>query len=235
MIYDAAALPLPLRLKADLCVIGSGAGGGMVATVAAEAGLKVVVLEAGALWTPAMMSQREEEMFPRLLWDNGSRTTTDRAVKIHQGRGIGGSTLHNTCLCKRIPDPILRRWQAERKLETLDAKRWADLYGRVETKLAIADIPEAQVNRHNRLLLDGARKLGWRTGTLKHNRTGCAASGFCEMGCAFDAKNNVLKTLVPRIVRAGADLLSNCQAVRVTHGAAGVTGVDAVAVHARNA
>jgi choline dehydrogenase-like flavoprotein len=99
MIFDAARLPLPLRLKADLCIVGSGAGGAAAAMIAAEAGLRVVVLEAGAYLTPADMVQREEEMLPLLYWDSGGRTTKDRAVKIHQGRGVGGSSLHNLNLC----------------------------------------------------------------------------------------------------------------------------------------
>ena len=39
--------------------------------VAAEAGLSVVVLEAGEFLTPADMVQREEDMLPRLYWESG--------------------------------------------------------------------------------------------------------------------------------------------------------------------
>ena len=92
MIYDAGTLALPLQVKADLCVIGAGAGGAMVAMVAAEAGLSVVVLEAGEFLTPADMVQREEVMFPRLYWDSGGRTTADRAVHIPQGKGVAKLT-----------------------------------------------------------------------------------------------------------------------------------------------
>ncbi len=90
MIYDASTLSLPLRLEADLCIVGSGPGGAMVAREAVASGLRVIVLEAGAYLTPGDMTQREEEMFPQLFWEGGGRTTRDRAVKIHQGidRGL---------------------------------------------------------------------------------------------------------------------------------------------------
>jgi choline dehydrogenase-like flavoprotein len=230
MIFDASTLTLPARLHADLCVVGSGPGGAAAATMAAEAGLSVVVLEAGELLTPGDMVQREEEMFPRLYWEAGGRTTADRAIHIYQGRGVGGSSLHNLNLCKRIPEPIRARWAAERRLEKLPADVWNGLYAEVEALLSVSHVPRELFNRHNLLLEEGCRALGWAGGGLAHNRSGCTASGFCELGCAYDAKNNALKVLLPRAIKAGAEVVSRCQAVRVLHEGGRVRGVEAVAL-----
>lgn len=228
MIYDASSFPPLVRLRADLCVVGSGPGGAMVAMVAAEAGLSVLVLEAGDYLTPADMTQREEVMFPKLYWDAGGRTTKDRAVKIHQGRGVGGSSLHNLNLCKRIPASLRARWAKERGLARLDAATWDALYAEVEALLEVSAVPPERYNRHNQLLEKACVQLGWRGGGLSHNRSGCIGSGFCEVGCAYDAKNNAAKVLIPRAVAAGAEILSRCQAVRVKHEGGRVTGVEAV-------
>ncbi|MFO0761615.1 MAG: GMC family oxidoreductase [Byssovorax sp.] len=227
MIFDANDLPSGSRVKADLCVVGSGAGGSMVAMVAAEAGLSVVVLEAGEFLTPADMVQREEVMLPRLYWDSAGRTTADRAVKIHQGHGVGGSTLHNLNLCKRIPRVIQEQWTRDRGLQHLTPADWDALYAEVESMLSVSAVPEDRWNRHNRLLQEGCKALGWAGGGLSHNRSGCVGSGFCEIGCAYDAKNNAAKVLVPRAVAAGADVLTRCQAIRVLHDKGRVTGVTA--------
>lgn len=233
MIYDAATLGSPRTLRADLCVIGSGAGGGIAAMAAAEAGLSVVILEAGNFVPPTAMTQREAEMLPELLVANGGQTTTDRGVRVHQGRAVGGSTVHNINLCKRIPGPVLAEWRRTRGLEFLPPERWEALYDEVEALLGVGPVAPEQVSRHNRILRDGCEALGWEGGPVAHNRTGCVGSGFCLVGCAFDAKNNVPKVILPRAIRAGVEVLAGCQAVRVTHAGGHVTGVRAVALDPR--
>ena len=232
MIFDASTLPEG-EMTVDLCVVGSGAGGAMVAMVAAEAGLRVVVLEAGELLTPDDMTQREEQMLPKLYWDGGGRTSADRQVHIHQGKGVGGSTLHNLNLCKRIDSGLLAAWRRDRGLAHLPLEVWDKLYREVESLLSGTE-PAAELrNTSNKLLQTACERLGWRWAALSHNRTGCVGSGFCALGCAFDAKNNAAKVALPRAIHAGAQILTRCQAITVEHDGERVAGVLARAIDAQ--
>lgn len=233
MIYDARALGDGARLRAQVVVVGAGAGGLTAATMAAEAGLSTLLLEAGAYLTNADMTQREEQMFPWLFDDSGGRTTHDRGVKLHQGRGVGGSTLHNLCLCKRIPEAVRARWQREAGLEHLPPATWASLYDEVERLLSVSAVTSAEQNRHNQLLQRGCEALGWRGGLLSHNRTGCARSGFCELGCAYGAKNNGPKVLLRRFLEAGGEVVTSALATRVSLRRGAAVGVLALAVDPR--
>jgi choline dehydrogenase-like flavoprotein len=203
----------------------------MVALEAARAGMRVVVLEAGSFITPSDMTQREDDMFPKLFWDSGARTNTHRDIHIYQGKGIGGSTLHNLNLIRRIPEPIIKDWIEKRGLSHLQPQDWERLYGETEQILSVSDITEPMMNRHNRLLQKGCETLGWKGGLMRHNRTGCIGSGFCEVGCAYDAKNNACKVLVPEAVKAGAEFITHCFASKVLHEKGKVTGVEAFATN----
>jgi choline dehydrogenase-like flavoprotein len=215
-----------VNLDADLCVVGTGAGGAMVAREAARAGLRVIALEEGGRAGPRDFTQREDEMIPRLFQDAGGRTTVDGAITVLQGRGVGGSTVHNTNLCKRAPAAVLDGWN----LPGWRAAELAPHYELVERDLHVTPLVDADLNRNNALLKRGVEKLGWKGGLLAHNRRGCVRSGFCELGCAFDAKENALKVLVPEAEAAGARVIADCRAERVL-----VDGGRAVGVQARTA
>ncbi len=232
MIHDARKLQAHAVLHADVCVIGSGAGGSMAAWAAAQAGLRVVTLEAGGLLTPEDMTQREEVMMPQLYWDGAARSTADRGIHVHQGKGVGGSTLHNLNLCKRIDPQVREQWRQSRPMQALPEQTWAALYSEVEQLLSVSAVPQENWNRHNQLLRDGCDKLGWRWAGLSHNRSGCAQSGFCALGCAYDAKNNAAKIIWPRAVALGVEVLTHAQAVRIDHDGQQVRAVHAVAIDA---
>lgn len=217
MIHTHRQIDRDLALEADAVVVGTGAGGGPVAAELAKTGKRVIVLEAGEWINPVQFNQREEAMLPRLFFDGGGRTTKDKAIAIHQGKGVGGSTIHNTNLVKRVPDEILGHWYEDRKLTALPRETLDALYAEVEAQLFVRPMTEANLNANNRILRRGAEALGYKGGFLSHNREGCIGSGFCELGCAFNAKMNSQRVYVPEAVGAGAEILADTWAVRFDH------------------
>ncbi len=222
-------LAADVALDVDAVVIGTGAGGGMMLRELARAGLRVVALEEGGYHTSADFNQREDEMLPMLFQDGGGRTTADLAIRVLQGRGVGGSTVHNTNLCKRTPAPILELWRDRYHVSGAGPSEMRGAFEQVEKDLSVSEIPTPMRNANNELLRLGAKALGWKAGPLKHNRVGCQTSGFCELGCAYDAKQNALKVLVPAAIAAGATVYADVEAVRITHAGGRATGVVGVA------
>jgi choline dehydrogenase-like flavoprotein len=205
------------RLRAQACVIGSGAGGAVVAAVLAEGGRDVVLLEQGAWNTRADFDQREDSLLPRLFEDAAMRTTDDGAIAILQGRGLGGSTVHNLCYAFRAPKPVLDLWEAEHGVR--DLAELERSFERVEAGLHVRDILPEELNPLNVRLKRGAELLGYHGLVARHNRVGCVRSGFCMLGCAYDAKQSMLVTYVPRADSAGARIFTDCRAERIEGGA----------------
>ena len=199
----------------DVCVIGSGAGGAVAAKELAEAGLSVAVLEAGEDRDSATFSRYAPEMLHRLFWDGGMRPTHDGSILIAQGRGVGGSTVHNLCYAVRTPDPILEQWGAEFGIHDLDPTDLAPSLERVEMALAVKQIQEEEVNALNRLVRRGCEAMSWGGGVQRHNREPCAdCSAGCLFGCRESSpgrgKQSMAVSYIPRAVAAGARVYSDC-------------------------
>ena len=204
-----------LVAEAEVCVIGSGGGGAVVAAELAEGGRDVVVLEQGHHWPARDFTQREEQMLPRLFEQAGMRQTVDGGVTILQGRNLGGSTVHNLCYAFRTPPAILKMWREEHGLPELSDAALEPSFRRVERSLKVKPIREDEVNSLNRLLRSGAQRLGYSGFVTDHNREGCVRAGYCLLGCSYNAKQSMLVTYVPRADRAGARIFANARAERI--------------------
>lgn len=201
-----------LERRTRVLVVGTGAGGSVAAKELAERGLDVLALESGAHFTAEHVDQREETTFPRLYAEGGRRGTRDKSVLVLQGRGVGGSTLHNTGLCFRTPAAILARWK-EAAGTDLELEPHLE---RVERHLGVRPIAGSEVNPLNAALARGARELGWRHLRANHNRVDCEGCGYCVLGCAYDRKQGMSLTYVPRARAAGATFVSDARIERLT-------------------
>ena len=198
-IVDGAGISGERVVRADACVIGSGAGGAVVAKELAEAGMSVVLLEEGRHHSAAEFTARPRDMLPRLYRDAAQHATFGRPpILLPLGRAIGGTTLVNSGTCFRTPDAVLERWRTEFGLDELTPEALAPHVERVERELNVARVPAELAGANAHVARRGAEQLGWSGDFVRRNVRGCVGSGVCAYGCPADAKQHVGVTYVPR-------------------------------------
>ncbi|HEX9940004.1 MAG TPA: GMC family oxidoreductase, partial [Longimicrobium sp.] len=203
------------RIRADVCVVGTGAGGAVAAARLAEAGLDVVVLEEGGWWRGEDFTEREAPMTERLYADAGTRATDDLSVPMLQGRAVGGGTLVNWMIMLRTHPWVLDEWAAEHGTVGMAPADLAPVFDRIEAETHTRTMPPDAHNPPNRALMDGARALGWSASAARLDAKGCVRSGFCGLGCRYDAKQGTAAVHVPMALSAGARLFTDVRADRV--------------------
>ena len=137
-VIDASALDRDLALACDVCVVGSGAGGGIAAEALARAGLAVVIVEEGPLRTSADFRMLEAEAYPDLYQESAARKTSDKAINILQGRFVGVGTTVNWTSSFRTPPVTLDHWARVHGVRGFDAQSLQPWFERIEAKLSIA-------------------------------------------------------------------------------------------------
>lgn len=215
-------------IDADVCVVGAGAGGAVVAAELAEGGASVVVLEQGPRHDADGFNARPLEMLARLYRDGGQTTTLGNPpIVLPLGRGIGGTTLVNSGTCFRTPSAVLERWRDELGLEALTDAALEPCFARVEQALSISEVTPELAGRNAAVARRGAEALGWSHGFLRRNARGCVGSGVCAFGCPTSAKQHVGITYVPRAQAAGAQVIAGADVRHVLVERGQARGVEA--------
>jgi choline dehydrogenase-like flavoprotein len=214
-------------VSCDVCIVGSGAGGAVLAARLSAAGKKVVLLEDGGFHTSDRFDMTERNMFPRLYQELGARATTDQSMMIVQGRAVGGTTVVNWTTCFRTPKRVMDHWREHCGVEGLTREALEPHWARIEERLGVVKMRLEQVNRNNQMTWNGLGDLGWHRDLLSRNVRNCAHTGYCGMGCPIDAKQSMLVTMIPDAVKAGADVYANAWVERVTRDGRKCTSVVA--------
>jgi len=213
----------------DVVIVGSGAGGAMVARTLARAGFDAVVLEEGRRWTvEEFRTTHPIDRYAGLYRGAGATIALGRpSVVLPIGRAVGGTTVVNSGTCFRPPLSVQRRWRDEFGLGLADPDRLAGHLDDVEHTLHVAPVPLEIMGRNGRLLLDGAKSLGWRAAPIPRNAPGCEGCCQCAIGCPRNAKFGVHLNALPQACAAGARIVSQARVERVLHQHGRARGVRA--------
>jgi choline dehydrogenase-like flavoprotein len=214
-------------LDADVCIIGSGAGGGVVAAEASAAGKRVLVLEAG----PGLQAgdyPHSELLAVRDMYSILS--SKDRSMAIIAGRTLGGATAINWQMSFRPPDRVREEWAKQTGMSFFTDSSFDRSLDIVTSRIHVTG-DESVVNANNAVITRGGQALGYKLGTIQRNARDCDPTqcGFCVLGCRHGGKQSTLVTFLHDAQGAGRDtrIVANCRADRIVMDNGRATMVEA--------
>ena len=219
-----------LELEADVCVVGSGAGGGVVAGTLAGQGLKVCVLEAGGYFNESDFNQLELSAYENMYWRGGPNPTADMNVTLYAGASLGGGTVINWTNCLRTRPWVREQWAREHGLEGVDGPDFDRHLDAIFERISVNDRC-SDLNGPQQRLKAATERLGWSYATILRNADeGCydpESAAYMGFGDQSGSKQSTQKTFLQDAFDAGADIVVRCFADRVlveNGRAAGVEG-----------
>ncbi len=227
----------------DVCIVGAGAAGGVMAQELCQAGLDVVVIEAGPFWDPQQDFASDELAAESLGWQDtrivaGLNTLT--LGKNNSGKGVGGGTTHWTAVALRFheSDFTVRTSDGVGQDWPISYRDLEPYYGRLEKEIGVSGpkafpwgpfhgpypLPEREpLSANAEMFRIGCEKLGIRSTVTPlaivsapfDGRPPCINRGFCNQGCMPNSKFSTLIHHIPRAIAAGAEVLTDCTVSKV--------------------
>jgi choline dehydrogenase-like flavoprotein len=219
-----------VELEADVVIVGSGSGGGVIAGELATHGLDVVVLEAGGHHEAADFPADEVSALQELYWRGGLNLTVDGNVAILAGATLGGGSTINWQNCVRPPAHVRELWATEHGLDGVDGDVFDDHLDAVLERISATDTC-TDLNGVNQLLADAADQLGWRWGKAHRNTDPATYSpdsaGHVGYGDRTGSKQGTLRTYLRDAEEAGARIVTRAKVTRVLREDGRASGVEA--------
>jgi choline dehydrogenase-like flavoprotein len=200
--------------ECEVAIVGSGAGGAVAAALLAEAGVDVLVLEAGDHYNRDNYPAGRLEAITELYREAGLTIAEGSPpIPVPVAKVVGGTTVINSGTCFRAPDGILESWRTEFGIPW--ARELGTDFAEAEDFLRVTQLDPNRMGRNGQLAMEGAEALGLSSGPIHRNAGNCVQCSSCPYGCAIDAKRGMHVSYLPRAVAAGARVRSGVEAQRV--------------------
>jgi choline dehydrogenase-like flavoprotein len=223
-----------MRERFDVVVVGSGAGGGVVAGELALRGRDVLLLETGPHLTAASFQRWEAKANRDIWWPLRFAPLPDGdVVTLLGGRCVGGTTTINTKVALRAGAHDLEKWHAATGLtnergEPFGSDDLAPYYDRVEQVLGVRERTDWPKSVHT--LGEAFRELGAPLEAVHaYTDPNCQKCGSCLQGCSTNAGKSTMNTYIADALAQGAlELRANAWVERVLVEGGAATGVEYV-------
>jgi len=222
-------------IEADVCVVGSGSGGGVIAATLAKQGKHVVVLEASGYFNESDFAQLELKAYQEMFWRGGPTPSADGNISMQAGTTLGGGTTINWTNCLRTTDWVRSDWANDHGLEGLDGSDYDRHLDSVLARIGATD-KCSDLNGPQQRMKEAADALDWSFKTIVRNanpeKYSPDSAGHLGFGDQSGSKNSGDRTWLRDAFENGADLYVRSRAQRVLTENGRATGVEALHIDA---
>lgn len=215
--------------ECDAVVVGSGPGGFVAADNLAASGMKVALLEAGPVATPAAMTGEAPRFLAKHYWEGGMRLVGGNSPNpAMMGRCLGGSSVVNSAIMLKLPDWVRNEWIRDDHLgEVLSSGAFDRAFDRVFLRTHTTPTPMTMLGRRNLLMKEALEAMGIEGKPLPRAVKDCQGCGDCITGCHDGRKQSADRAYGDGFLEHGGEVFTCSQVdkVLVEGGrAVGVTG-----------
>jgi len=209
-----------MTIKHEYIVVGSGAGGGVVAYNLAKVGADCLLIEAGKYHTKETFPRNEADASAQLYWGGGIEFSADARMGFLRGKAMGGSTIVNQALVDRFDEVALDDWRAESGVDFFSLEAMTPYYDQIEEFLAVHIFGEDERNRNAQLFVKGCDTLGYGWHFLHRAQSDCAFEKkndciVCLSGCHRDSKQSTLITYIRQAEQLGLNIRAETMVERI--------------------
>mmetsp|Transcript_19635 Transcript_19635/g.33047 ORF Transcript_19635/g.33047 Transcript_19635/m.33047 type:complete len:608 (+) Transcript_19635:266-2089(+) len=214
--FSAADLDPTWHLDADVVIVGSGAGGGVMAHELVKAGLNVVVLEKGGYHRAQDPFQQwgEAEAMANTLERGGVLASKDGNIMVLAGSCVGGGTTINWSASFDLPEHVRKEWSDLGLKKFAVNGEYREAYTAINQLMHVNnrfsyrprestadgsghdDDPDFVVNGVNHYLWDASLAGGLKPERISRNVKKCVDCGNCLFGCPYGAKQSTVTALL---------------------------------------
>ncbi|KAJ8650658.1 hypothetical protein MRB53_003681 [Persea americana] len=209
--------PPCLTISCDAVVVGSGAGGGVVAGVLAKAGYKVLVLEKGDYMARRNLSLLEGPSADQMYESGGLLASDNLSALFLAGCTVGGGSAINWSASFRTAAHVTREWCSEHGLQLFGTKAYDHALDVVCERMGVqTDVVNEGLN--SAVLRRGCLELGYPVNNVPRNSPPDHSCGWCHLGCKDGKKKGTQETWLIDLLQTGNGLiLPRSNALKVLH------------------
>ena len=187
---DPIELERDEHISCDVVIVGSGPGGGCVASHLAKAGLDVVIVEKGGYYSESDFHHYESESQRDLYLYGATLTSLDGGVRILSGATLGGGAVVNYTVSFHTPPKVREQWARISGIDAFISGEFEESQDEVAARLNV-NRDSSALNARERFVEDGLKALGWHVDQMPRGVKNCPQDeqcGYCGFGCRHGAK-----------------------------------------------